>query len=100
MAVLPLMEMAELVGTPTGHVIVGAETVPDGVPAPTLDVVSLAPVKGSAGTVPALPLKSCAAAVSVATVGVIVFAPPVVPTSPCAARVPSGTEASSAATWE
>ena len=47
----------ENVGIPAGHAIVGAVTLPDGVPALTLDVVALDPVNGSAGTVPPLPVK-------------------------------------------
>lgn len=79
------------VGTPTGHEIVCAGPVtvpfvPAGVPALTADVVALEP------------LNACAAAVRVATVGVIEFAPPVPPMSPCAASVPSGMAASRAVT--
>ena len=70
---------------PTG-VTVDVALVPAGVPALTADVVALDPVN------------ACAAAVRVATVGVIEFAPPVPPTSPCAASVPSGMAASRAVT--
>jgi hypothetical protein len=63
--------------------------VPAGVPALTALVVALEPVKVSAGTVPALPVNVCAAAVRVATVGVMESLPPVVPTSPFAATVPT-----------
>ena len=65
--------ITEVKGVPVN---VGAATVPAGVPALLLDVV--APV----------PEKVWAAAVRVAIVGVIVFEPPVPPTSPFAASVP------------
>jgi hypothetical protein len=69
--------------------VVVVPLVPAGVPALTALVVALDPVNVSAGTVPAFPVKVCAAAVNVATVGVIVSFPPVVPTSPFAATVPT-----------
>lgn len=86
-----------LVGTPAGHetTCAGPVTVPfvpAGVPALTALDVALDPVKVWAGTVPAFPVKDCAAAVNVATVGVMELAPPAPPTSPFAANVPSGIE--------
>ena len=56
----------------------GAVLVPAGVPALVAELVALDPVN------------VCAASVNVATVGVIEFGPPVPPTSPLAASVPSG----------
>jgi hypothetical protein len=84
------------VGTPAGQEIVSAGTVP------------ALPVKVSAGTVPADPVNVGAAtvpagvklAVAFDPVGVTLFAPPVVPTSPFAAIVPYGIAPLSAETSE
>ena len=75
------------VGTPAGQEIAGALLVPAGVK----ETVPLVPAGVPALTalvVAALPANVCAAAVRLATVGVIVLDPPVPPMSPLAASVP------------